>query len=112
MANIILAAREDNVRLLVARIGHQNLLNVAMSFKHAFRYDRLPTLIKRRPKALRAWFTTAQSMIDEKGIQAEDIYMRHALQWALYPRRRWLRGQTSKVGIVTYSQEIANGKAD
>ena len=40
-----------NLRLRLARIGHQNSLNVAMSFAHAISTIWLPTRIQRRPKS-------------------------------------------------------------
>jgi hypothetical protein len=41
--------------------------------RFSVRYDYQRAL-NEDPKALRAWFTTVQSVIDENGIEAEDIY--------------------------------------
>jgi hypothetical protein len=41
--------------------------------RYSIRYDYQRAL-NEDPKNLRAWFATVQSVIDENGIQAEDIY--------------------------------------
>jgi hypothetical protein len=75
MANILLAAR-----------GSTPPLTVGVNWVSAFvkRRDDLRTRFSRRydyqralnedPKSLREWFTTVQRVIDENGIQPEDIY--------------------------------------
>jgi hypothetical protein len=64
-----------NLRLLLARIGHQNFVQRRdeLRTRYSVRYDYQRAL-NEDPKALRAWFATVQSVIDENGIQAEDIY--------------------------------------
>ncbi|RJE17622.1 Pogo transposable element [Aspergillus sclerotialis] len=75
IANILLAARGSNPPLTVG-------VNWALSFIK--RRDELRTRFSRRynyqralnedPKSLREWFTTVRRVIDENGIQLEDIY--------------------------------------
>lgn len=45
-----------------------------MSFVHASRDDAYQRALNKDPKSLQEWFTKVQRVIDENGIQPEDIY--------------------------------------
>jgi hypothetical protein len=75
MANILLAARGSYPPPTVGVNWPSNFIKRREELRTRFsrRYDYQPALNK-DPKTLRAWFTTVQSVIDENGIQPEDIY--------------------------------------
>ena len=75
MANILLAARGETpsstvgVNWVSAFVKRRDELR--SRFSRRYDYQRA---LNEDPKSLRAWFTTVQRVIDEHGIQAEDIY--------------------------------------
>jgi hypothetical protein len=62
-------------------------------------------------KTLREWFITVQRIIDENGIQVEDIYNFDETGFAmgLILAQKVLHALNTTVGDLYYSQEIANG---
>jgi hypothetical protein len=75
MANILLAARGSSPSPTVGKNWPSSFVKrrVELHSRFSRRYDYQRAL-NEDPKALRAWFTTVQSVIDENGIQSEDIY--------------------------------------
>jgi hypothetical protein len=75
MANILLAARGSQPPPTVGKNWPSKFVERREELRTRFsvRYDYQRAL-NEDPKALRAWFATVQSVIDEHGIQAEDIY--------------------------------------
>jgi hypothetical protein len=75
MANILLAARGCYPPLTVGKNWPSTFVQRRDELRSRFsrRYDYQRAL-NEDPKTLRAWFTTVQRVIDENGIQAEDIY--------------------------------------
>jgi len=75
MANILLAARGSNPPPTVGKNWPSTFVQRRDELRSRFsrRYDYQRAL-NEDPKTLRAWFTTVQRVIDENGIQAEDIY--------------------------------------
>jgi hypothetical protein len=75
MANILLAARGSQPPPTVGKNWPSKFVERRdeLRTRYSVRYDYQRAL-NEDPKALRAWFTTVQSVIDENGIQAEDIY--------------------------------------
>jgi hypothetical protein len=71
MANILLAARGITPPPTVDINWPSKLDELRSRFSRRYDYQRA---LNEDPKTLRAWFTTVQSVIDENGIQAEDIY--------------------------------------
>jgi hypothetical protein len=75
MANILLAARGSTRQLTVGVnwastfIGRRDELRTR--FSRRYDYQRA---LNEDPKSLRKWFTTVKRIIDENGIQPEDIY--------------------------------------
>jgi hypothetical protein len=80
------ATVRDMANILLATRGSQPPSTVGKNWPSIFikRRDELRTRLSRRydyqralnedPKSLQQWFLTVQSIIDEKGIQPEDIY--------------------------------------
>jgi hypothetical protein len=75
MANILLAARGNQPPTTVGKNWPSTFVNRRPELRTRFsrRYDYQRAL-NEDPKSLRQWFTTVQRIIDEKGIQPEDIY--------------------------------------
>jgi hypothetical protein len=75
IANILLAARGTTPPSTVGVNWASTFVKRRDELRSRFsvRYDYQRAL-NEDPKALRAWFATVQSVIDENGIQAEDIY--------------------------------------
>ena len=75
MANILLAARGETPPATVGKNWPSTFVKRRDELRSRFsrRYDYQRAL-NEDPKALRAWFATVQSVVDENGIQAEDIY--------------------------------------
>jgi hypothetical protein len=75
MANILLAARGSQPPPTVGKNWPSKFVQRRDELRSRFsrRYDYQQAL-NEDPKTIRAWFTTVQSVIDENGIQAEDIY--------------------------------------
>ncbi|CEO61207.1 hypothetical protein PMG11_05506 [Penicillium brasilianum] len=75
MANILLAARGSQPPPTVGKNWPSKFIERRDELRTRFsvRYDYQRAL-NEDPKALRAWFATVQSVIDENGIQPEDIY--------------------------------------
>jgi hypothetical protein len=75
MANILLAARGSYPPPTVGKNWSSTFINRRDEIRSRFsrRYDYQRAL-NEDPKSLREWFTTVQRVIDENGIQAEDIY--------------------------------------
>ena len=75
MANILLAARGSTLSPTVGENWPSNFVNrrpeLRTRFSRRYDYQRAQN---EDPKALRAWFATIQHVIDENGIQPEDIY--------------------------------------
>jgi hypothetical protein len=75
MANILLAARGSTPPPTVGKNWPSTFINrrpeLCTRFSRRYDYQRA---LNEDPKALRAWFMTVQNVIDEKGIQPEDIY--------------------------------------
>jgi hypothetical protein len=75
MANILLAARGSTPPLTVGVNWASTFVNRRdeLRTRSSIRYDYQRAL-NEDPKSLRAWFATVQRVIDENGIQPEDIY--------------------------------------
>jgi hypothetical protein len=75
MANILLAARASTAPPTVGKNRPSIFVNRRPELHTRFsrRYDYQRTL-NEDPKALRVLYATVQHVIDEKGIQPEDIY--------------------------------------
>jgi hypothetical protein len=75
MANILLAARGTSPSPTVGKNWPSTFIQRRDELRTRFsrRYDYQRAL-NEDPKSLREWFTTVQRVIDENGIQAEDIY--------------------------------------
>jgi hypothetical protein len=75
MANILLAARGSYPPPTVGKNWASTFINRREEIRSRFskRYDYRREL-NEDPKLLREWFTTVQRVIDENGIQSEDIY--------------------------------------
>jgi hypothetical protein len=75
MANILLAARGNQPPTTVGENWPSSFINRRPELRTRFsrRYDYQRAL-NEDPKSLRQWFATVQQIIDEKGIQPEDIY--------------------------------------
>jgi hypothetical protein len=75
MANILLAARGSNPPPTVGVNWPSNFIKRRDELRSRFsrRYDYQRAL-NEDPKSIRQWFTTVQSVINENGIQPEDIY--------------------------------------
>jgi hypothetical protein len=75
MANILLAARGSYPPPTVGKNWPSTFINRREEIRSRFsrRYDYQRAL-NEDPKSLREWFTTVQRVINENGIQAEDIY--------------------------------------
>jgi hypothetical protein len=75
MDNILLAARGSTPPLTVAKNWPLTFIKrrPELCTRFSRRYD-CQRALNEDPKALRAWFTIVQSVIDENGIQPEDIY--------------------------------------
>jgi hypothetical protein len=75
MANILLAARGSQPPPTVGKNWPSKFAERRDKLRTRFsvRYDYQRAL-NEDPKALRAWFATVQRVIDENGIQPEDIY--------------------------------------
>lgn len=86
MANILLAKRGSTPSLPVGKNWASNSIN---------RYDELCTRFSRHynyqraqnedPKSLREWYNTVQRVIDENGIQPDDIYNFNETGFVLSP---------------------------
>ncbi|OKO90669.1 hypothetical protein PENSUB_13386 [Penicillium subrubescens] len=83
MASILLAARCSNPPLTVGKNWPSKFVQqrdeLRSRFSRWYDYHRAlnvdpNTRTPEHPNTLRAWFTTVQSVINENGIQAEDIY--------------------------------------
>jgi hypothetical protein len=75
MANILLAARGSTPSLTVGVNWASTFINRRdeLRTRSSIHYDYQRAL-NEDPKSLRAWFATVQRVIDENGIQPEDIY--------------------------------------
>jgi hypothetical protein len=75
MANILLAARGGYPPPTVGKNWPSSFISRRPELRSRFsrRYDYQRAL-NEDPKSIRQWFTTVQSVIDENGIQSEDIY--------------------------------------
>jgi hypothetical protein len=75
MANILLAARGCYPPPTVGKNWSSTFINRRPELRTRFsrRYDYQRAL-NEDPKSIRQWFATVQSVIDENGIQPEDIY--------------------------------------
>jgi hypothetical protein len=75
MANILLAARGDNPPATVGKNWPSTFIQRRDELRTCFsrRYDYQRAL-NEDPKSLREWFTTVRRVVDENGIQPEDIY--------------------------------------
>ncbi|CEJ62624.1 hypothetical protein PMG11_11119 [Penicillium brasilianum] len=75
MANILLAARGNQLPTTVGKNWPSTFINRRPELRTRFsrRYDYQRAL-NEDPKSIRKWFATVQSVIDENGIQPEDIY--------------------------------------
>ncbi|KAJ5655071.1 hypothetical protein N7490_002074 [Penicillium lividum] len=75
MANILLAARGTSPPPIVGKNWPSTFINRREEIRTRFsrRYDYQRAL-NEDPKSLREWFITVQRIIDENGIQVEDIY--------------------------------------
>ncbi|KAJ5527353.1 hypothetical protein N7513_011512 [Penicillium frequentans] len=75
MANILLAARGSQPPPTVGKNWPSKFVNRRdeLRTRYSVRYDYQRAL-NEDPKAFRAWFATVQRVIDENGIQPEDIY--------------------------------------
>jgi hypothetical protein len=75
MANILLAAHGSHPPPTVGKNWPSTFINRREELRSRFskRYDYQRAL-NEDPKSLRAWFATVQQVIDENGIQSEDIY--------------------------------------
>jgi hypothetical protein len=75
MANILLAARGSQPPLTVGKNWPSKFVERRdeLRTRYSVRYDYQRAL-NEDPNTLRAWFTTVQRVIDENGIQPEDIY--------------------------------------
>ena len=75
MANILLAARGSYPPPTVGKNWPSTFINRHEEIRSRFsrRYDYQRAL-NEDPKSIREWFTTVQRVIDENGIQPEDIY--------------------------------------
>jgi hypothetical protein len=75
MANILLATRGSYPPPTVGKNWPSTFINRREEIRSRFsrRYDYQRAL-NEDPKSLREWFTTVQRVIDENGIQPEDIY--------------------------------------
>ena len=75
MANILLVARGSTPPPTVGENWPSTFINrrseLCTGFSRRYDYQRA---LNEDPKALRDWFTTVQNIIDENGIQPEDIY--------------------------------------
>jgi hypothetical protein len=74
------------------------------------RYDYQRALNK-DSKSLRQWASTVQCVIDEKGIQPEDIYNFDEIGFAmgLISAQKVVTRQTTTIGDLSNNQKIANG---
>jgi hypothetical protein len=117
MANILLAARGTTPPSTVGVNWASTFVKRRDELRSRFsvRYDYQRAL-NEDPKALRAWFATVQSVIDENGIQAEDIYNFDETGFAMglvssqkvvtraeYYGRRRLYSQKSRMGYCDRS---------
>jgi hypothetical protein len=75
MANILLAARGSHPPLTVSKNWPTAFIErrEELRSRYSRKYDYKRALDE-DPKVLRAWFATVQRIIDENGIQPEDIY--------------------------------------
>jgi hypothetical protein len=75
MANILLAARGSYPPPTIGKNWPSTFINRRPELRTRFsrRYDYQRAL-NEDPKSIRQWFATVQSVIDENGIQPEDIY--------------------------------------
>ena len=75
MANILLAARGSQPPPTVGKNWPSKFVErrEELRTRYSVRYDYQRAL-NEDPKALRSWFTIVQNVIDENGIQPEDIY--------------------------------------
>jgi hypothetical protein len=75
MANILLAAHGDHPPPTVGKNWPSSFIKHHDELRSCFsrRYDYQRALNK-DPKLIQQWFTTVRSVIDENGIQSEDIY--------------------------------------
>jgi hypothetical protein len=75
MANILLAARGSHPPPTVSKNWPtafiKRLEELRSRYSRKYDYKRA---LNEDPKALRAWFATVQRIVDENGIQPEDIY--------------------------------------
>ena len=75
MANILLAARGTNPSPTVGKNWPSAFIQrrdeLRTRFSRRYNYQRA---LNEDPKSIREWFTTVQHVIDENGIQPEDIY--------------------------------------
>jgi hypothetical protein len=97
MANILLAARGNQPPPTVGKNWPSKFVERRDELRTRFsvRYDYQRAL-NEDPKALRAWFATVQSVIDENGIQAEDIYN--------FDERGFAMGLISSQKVVTRAE--------
>jgi hypothetical protein len=75
MANILLAARGNNPPATVGKNWPSTFIQrrdeIRTRFSRRYDYQRA---LNEDPKSLREWFNKVQSIVDENGIQPEDIY--------------------------------------
>jgi hypothetical protein len=75
MANILLAAGGSHPSPTVGKNWPSSFINrrpeLRTRFSRKYDYQRA---LNEDPKSIRQWFTTVQSVINENGIQAKDIY--------------------------------------
>jgi hypothetical protein len=75
MANILLAIHSTQPPPTIGKNWPLKFVERREELQTRFsvRYD-YQSVLNKDPKALRPWFVTVQSLVDEHGIQAEDIY--------------------------------------
>ncbi|CEJ53651.1 hypothetical protein PMG11_00001 [Penicillium brasilianum] len=103
MADILLAARGSHPPPTVGVKWVDNLINRRpdLRIRALIRYDYQRAL-NEDPKLLREWFLTVQRVIDENGIQPEDIYNCDETGFAM--------GLISKQKVVTRAEMYGNSR--
>ncbi|CEJ62228.1 hypothetical protein PMG11_10734 [Penicillium brasilianum] len=103
MANILLAARGSHPSPTVGVKWPDNLISRRpnLRMRASIRYDYQRAL-NEDPKLLREWFLTVQRVIDENGIQPEDIYNFDETGFAM--------GLISTQKVVTRAEMYGNGR--